>query len=489
MSIINHITSHSTNPNPLSFLHLPTKSEVGSDAIIDKWEGRSPILKAMFDGGTIFDAFMMEAAQLVGQSLLSLPWIFSLMGYASSIFFIFFFSLLSLWTNHLVITMLAQYRYEIKVADDPRSNDVHYVASYHDVIEHFAGRRWSIFTLVVVAVALFGLCIAQIIATASNIFLLQDEANYALSKRSLTLIVGGFFLLVALVPTAREYRPFSMLAVFATFYTACYMTTASIVEGPAEDVQYGEGGLSTGQGFVNFFLGLVAIIFNFGGLSATIEKADVMDDRVRNRYDQGYLGAVLYSYIVTIPIGVAAYHTFGSLCQSAPNSFYLFQPSLARTVGVILMSLHEFVAFGLFANPLFSIIEKAMGTQGCSLFPRRLPMRVLLLGFFVFISVMAPFFGTINGLFAAFTTSFGTYIIPMVGYNIAFSSEAQTNDLQKQHPKWISTISSFKGIRYVNWFFGAAILIFGVGFGGYSSIVTLVEDVDSFSVFPKCYEC
>ena len=480
----NHISSSATDGD-LEACLLPTKSVALGDDDIDKWEGRSPILKAIFNGGTFVDAFMMESAQLVGQSLLSLPWIFSLMGYAWSIFFIFFFSLLSLWTNHLVITMLAQYRYEIKVAGDPRSSDVHYIASYHDVIEHFAGRRWSIFTLVVVAVALFGLCIAQIIATASNLFLLQDESNYALNKRSLTLIVGGIFLLVALVPTAREYRPLSMLAVVATFYTACYMTIASVVEGPVEDVQYGESGLSTAQRFINFFLGLVAIIFNFGGLSATIEKADVMNNTVRNNYDHGYLGAVLYSYIVTIPIGVAAYHSFGSLCQSAPNAFYLFPPSPARTVGVILMSLHEFVAFGLFANPLFSIIEKAMGTQGYSLFPRRLPMRVLLLGFFVFISVLAPFFGTINGLFAAFTTSFATYIIPTVGYNIAFSSEEQTNDLQKQHPKW----SSYKGIRYANWFFGAAILICGVGFGGYSSVVTLVKDFDTFKAFPPCYEC
>ena len=128
------------------------------------------------------------------------------------------------------------------------------IASYHDVIEHFAGRRWSIFTLVVVAVALFGLCIAQIIATASNLFLLQDESNYALNKRSLTLIVGGIFLLVALVPTAREYRPLSMLAVVATFYTACYMTIASVVEGPVDDVQYGESGLSTAQRFISHIL-------------------------------------------------------------------------------------------------------------------------------------------------------------------------------------------------------------------------------------------
>jgi len=338
------------------------------------------IIKSIFNGGRFFDAFMMESAQLVGQSLLSLPWIFSLMGYASSIFFILFFSILSIWTNHLVITMLNQYRYEIKIANDIRSQDIHYVASYHDVISHFCGRKWGLFTLVVVAIALLGLCIAQIIATASNIFLLQDEEDYALSKRSLTLIVGAVFLLISFIPSAREYRPFSALALMATFYTAIYMTVASVIDGPIDNVQYDHL-----DGFINYFLGLVAIIFNYGGMSATVEKADVMDENVTQTYDVAYIYAVLYSFVVTISVGVSAYWSFGSLCQSAPNAFYLFQPSTARTVGVILMSLHECVAFGLFANPLFHIIEKAMKIHGAKFFPRRLGVRLLLCLFFVFL--------------------------------------------------------------------------------------------------------
>ena len=124
--------------------------------------------------------------------------------------------------------------YEIKIANDTRSQDMHYVASYHDVITHFCGRNWGVFTLVVVAIALL-LCIAQIIATASNIFLLQDEEDYALSKRSLTLIVGAVFLLISLLPSAREYRPFSALALMATFYTAIYMTVASVIDGRRPD--------------------------------------------------------------------------------------------------------------------------------------------------------------------------------------------------------------------------------------------------------------
>ena len=51
------------------------------------------------EGGTIFDAFLMEASQQVGQSLLTLPWAFSLMGYGWAITSLLGLSLISMWTR------------------------------------------------------------------------------------------------------------------------------------------------------------------------------------------------------------------------------------------------------------------------------------------------------------------------------------------------------------------------------------------------------
>ena len=101
----------------------------------------------------------------------------------------------------------------------------------------------------------------------------------------------------------------------------------------------------------------------------------------------------------------------------------------------------------------------------------------------------APFFGVINGLFAAFTTTFATYcIIPLYLYNKAFS-EDQTKELKKQHPVIVQKLAGFKVIRWFNWLLGTAVLICGVGFGGYSAMVSLIQEVHTFSAFPKCYEC
>ena len=98
----------------------------------------------------------------------------------------------------------------------------------------------------------------------------------------------------------------------------------------------------------------------------------------------------------------------------------------------------------------------------------------------------APFFGVINGLFAAFTTTFATYCIPLYLYNKAFS-EDQTKELKKQHPAIVQKLAGFKAIRWFNWLLGTAVLVCGVGFGGYSAMVSLIQEVDTFSAFPKCY--
>lgn len=274
---------------PLLAEESPLTKEVRSSSGHDD-NGRSPTWNKLFSGGSLVDAFMMEAAQLIGQALLSLPWIFSLMGYASSAFFIVFFSLCSVWTNYLAIAMLTQYRHRIRSSGDPRAKDPHYVASYYDVIGHFCGRGWGTFTFAVVVLALAGLAVAQILGAASSLYLVTDR----FSKRTLTLIVGGVFALVVLLPSAREYRAFSALAVVATLYSAVYFTFASVMQGPAEDVVYNDS-----RDAYQYFQGYVATIFIFGGLSATIEKADVMNDR--SRYSFAYVFAVLYSYAVVIP--------------------------------------------------------------------------------------------------------------------------------------------------------------------------------------------
>lgn len=61
-------------------------------------EKDAPWWRKFISGGSGLDAFMMEAGQQIGQSLMSLPWTFALMGYPLAITSFVFLSLASMWT-------------------------------------------------------------------------------------------------------------------------------------------------------------------------------------------------------------------------------------------------------------------------------------------------------------------------------------------------------------------------------------------------------
>lgn len=146
-------------------------------------------------GGTIFDGFLLAVSQEVGQSILTLPNVFSRMGFISGVLFELFFATMALYTNWLLVTMHAQYRFKLKDEDDPRHHDKYYIASYHEIMESLVGTWMKRFSLVVVFFALLGLTTVQIIATSSNFYILDSR----LSKRDWSLIWGAIFSLIAFV--------------------------------------------------------------------------------------------------------------------------------------------------------------------------------------------------------------------------------------------------------------------------------------------------
>lgn len=101
----------------------------------------------------------------------------------------------------------------------------------------------------------------------------------------------------------------------------------------------------------------------------------------------------------------------------------------------------------------------------------------------LFLAVAFPFFGAINGVLGALTTSFGTYIIPVVGYNLAFSSKSSQDAMVKKPPV------DMKYVRAANWAIAAFVIAFGVGAGGYTSIKNFIKQIENFDYFAECYQC
>lgn len=180
-----------------------------------------------------------------------------------------------------------------------------------------------------------------------------------------------------------------------------------------------------------------------------------------------------------MPNAVAAYWRYGDLCALNTNSFALFPKSFGRDLAMILMSLHEMVAFGLFAGPLFHMWEKLIHIHQKP-FAFRAVMRIPLCALMVFLAVAFPFFGAINAMLGAFTTSFGTYIIPAFAFNMAFKSN---EDMIKQ------PYFNFKLMRIINWAIVGFTLILGVGYGGYASIKNFINQFSEYEIFAECYQC
>jgi auxin influx carrier (AUX1 LAX family) len=427
--------------------------------------------KQLSIGGTVFDGFLLAASQEVGQSILTLPNVFAQVGFTAGVLLELIFATLALYTNFLLVSMHAQYRQNLKDTNDKKHNDPYYIASYHEVLGSLVGPWAKQFSLVIVFFALLGLSTVQIIATASNFYILNDSV----SKRTWALLWGGIFSMISFVPTFRHYRLLSVLGILTTTYTAWYMTVTSIVEGPEEDVVY-DAPVSV-EGFLT---GFVQLLFVYGGHTSNIEVADVMDNPAT--YDRSYFWSYLYVFTLTMPNAVAAYHTYGQEARDNANSFSLFPPSGARDFGIVMMSLHQAVAFGLFAGPLFHMWEKLIHIHTKPFIVRAFA-RLPLCGLMLLLAVAFPFFGAINAVLGAFTTSFGTYIIPTIGYNLAFSSTEQQATMVKK------PFMDMKWMRLINWTVASFVILGGVVGGGYTSVKNFIEQIDNFDYFAECYQC
>jgi len=258
-----------------------TSKESKPSSVSNRW--------GIFSGGTIFDAFLMEASQQIGQSILTLPWIFANMGFTLGIICLISITLASMWTQHLLISLYAAYKEETDATLPEKENggENKRITSYHEVMDWAGGPYWGKFSKVMVILALGGLSTVQIVSTSSNLYLL----DLGVEKRTLSCIVGAVMSLACFIPTYREYRVFSFLGLVATSYTAWYMVTESVIVGPAPDVVY-EGPTDLKM----FFTCFSSLVFMFGTHSAAIEKADVMNKP--NRYDIAYVFAMLYVYTI-----------------------------------------------------------------------------------------------------------------------------------------------------------------------------------------------
>jgi auxin influx carrier (AUX1 LAX family) len=133
---------------------------------------------------------------------------------------------------------------------------------------------------------------------------------------------------------------------------------------------------------------------------------------------------------------------------------------------------------------LFHIWEKLLRVDKQNKYWLRILSRLSVCGVMLFFAVAFPFFGVINSVLGAFTTTFGTFIIPPLAYNMFYNSEeriANQPEVKKAH--------NMRVYKAINWIIIILLFVFGFGCGGYSSMVTLIDKVHTFHLFDECYGC
>ncbi|PPD86241.1 hypothetical protein GOBAR_DD16828 [Gossypium barbadense] len=145
-----------------------------------------------------------------------------------------------------------------------------------------------------------------------------------------------------------------------------------------------------------------------------------------------------------------------------------------------------FITFGFACTPLYFVWEKAIGMHECKSLCKRAAVRLPVVIPIWFLAIIFPFFGPINSTVGSLLVSFTVYIIPALAHIFTFRSATARENAVDQPPKYFGR---WLGTFTINVFIVVWVLIVGFGFGGWASMVNFIDQIDTFGLFTKCYQC
>ncbi|KAJ7519732.1 hypothetical protein O6H91_20G053800 [Diphasiastrum complanatum] len=345
---------------------------------------------------------------------------------------------------------------------------------WYEVLGGLLGPWWKTAALLLNTVYLFCIAIIQLIACGSTVYYINDSID----KRTWTFIFGVIFILTVFIPTAYNYRMWSFVGILMTTYTAWYLTISAATIGQQPDATH-----SAPSSLVPYFTGATNLLFTFGGHSVTVE---IMHAMWRPRkFKLVYLFTVLYIFSLTIPSASALYWAFGDRLLMHSNAFSVLPRTKFRDAAVVLMLIHQFIEFGLLSLPVHFIWEKVLGVHHSKHFMLRAAARTPVALSMWFFSLMIPFFGSINSAVGSLLVTFCVYIIPCAAHMTFYRSTHARQNAIEQPPSWMSwTIMYLINVLIIIW-----TVIIGLGFGSWASINIMIQQVNKFGLFAKCFQC
>nr|PNR47751.1 hypothetical protein PHYPA_012224 [Physcomitrium patens] len=444
-----------------------------SDRNIPDPSMKGKINRLLWHGGSVGDAWFSAASNQVAQVLLTLPTSFAQLGYGSGVAFQVFYGIVGCWACYMISWLYMEYRIR---KEREGHNFKNHIIQWFEVLDGLLGSRWKWVGLTFnCTYCLFG-AVIQLIACASNTFLINDHIN----KREWTYIFGAVSMLTIFIPSFKNYRIWSFFGLIMITYTAWYMTIASIIYGQTSGVTH-NGPVSR----VLYFTGATNILYTFGSHAVTVEIMHAMYKPSKFKYV--FLLATLYVFTLTIPSAVAVYWAFGDTLLTHANALSLLPRSAARDVAVVLMLIHQFITVGFAVTPLYIMWEKMLGVHRSSrAWVVRALCRAPVMVPIWFFAIAFPFFGPINSMVGALLVTFTVYIIPCVAHMAFYRSAASRQSSVEKPPRFLPSWTAVYGGNIV---LCVWILVVGLGFGGWASVTNFIKQIETFGIFAECYQC
>ncbi|KAL3149585.1 Lymphocyte transmembrane adapter 1 [Trebouxia sp. C0010 RCD-2024] len=377
--------------------------------------------------------------------MLALPNAMANTGIRAGVPLLFVYSIFSMFTIHLLTALYAEYKArKVKTGKWEGGHDKK-ATQYFDVITDLVGYWPGRFVLLITIISLCSTGIAQVVACSTGAYYL----NTSITKRTWTLIFGAALSgTMTFIPTFRHFRIYNIISLTGTAYSAVYLIVAATCK-----------------------------------LNGADEVIDAMFQP--SKYDTVYPFSYLYTYFVSTPHSILIQLANPTANREFGNVYGVVPVSAARDVSIVLMIIHQFVAYALYVTPVFFMWEKLVGTHQKPLWIR-LPSRLPVSLFVWFIALLLPFYNTINAIMGSFGNSFTAFVFPAGAYLWVYGRSAEARANAPKQPflpgGWATqlTLCVFLFI----WF-----LVFGVGFGMWASILNLVQNVNTYSAFAECYQC
>eukprot|EP00891_Asterochloris_glomerata_P008628 jgi/Astpho2/8628/Aster-05103 len=417
------------------------------------------------NAGTTWDAVLTTAASQIGQILLTLPNAFAKTGLIAGLVLSISSACMSLWTMFMLIALYVERKQRLMDEGKwfDREGKRAIITQYHEVIGDLLGRPAQVTVQIIIIISLVGTNSAQIVASASDAYYLDSSR----SKREWALIWGACCMLAVFLPTLRHFRVINVVAIAATTYTAWYIVISAAQHGVTPGAAL-RGPLKT----ENFFVGASVMFSAFGGHAMALEIMDAMWQ------PEGYSRAYLYAWIISIQLA------YPDMSLQQGNVYGVLPRSSARSVSIVLMLLHQIVAFCLYSTPLYYMWEKFIGTHTKPLWIR-LPTRLPVTLFIWVLALAFPFQGVINSVIGAITSPAIAFFFPALAWSWIYRTAKARNKCMVLPPRLMRSCGSWALPFLLNAFIIVFYFVAGTCFGIFYSLKALFIEVHQFKLFAE----